>query len=129
MSGKRDPGALSGTSDKAIVVIDQAWAAKSWTIGPALSTSRFWLLAAMSALSLATVQMIWVHQVAYLVDQGYDAMEAAAVAGLAGLISMPAKIAWGNISDRAGREMAFSYGTVISLAMSHLRNRAPSGKK
>lgn len=98
-----------------LVVVDRKWASYPWTISSALRTARFWLLLANLLLSVLTNQMLWVHQVAYLVDTGYDKMLAASVAGFAGLVSMPGKIFWGMVADRLGRELTFTLGIATML--------------
>ncbi len=93
-----------------IVVVDQKWASFPWTISSAIRTHRFWLMAAAILLTTLTNQMLWAHEAAYLVDSGYDKMLAASIVGLAGLLSMPAKVLWGWASDRFGRERTFTLG-------------------
>ena len=100
---------------RGLVVVDRKWASYPWTISSALRTARFWLLLANLLLSVLTNQMLWVHQVAYLVDTGYDKMLAASVAGFAGLVSMPGKIFWGAVADRLGRELTFTLGIATML--------------
>jgi MFS family permease len=97
------------------VVVDEKWAAVSWTVESAMRTARFWLIMANVFLSILTNQMLWAHQAAYLVDSGYDKMLAASLVGFAGLISMPAKVLWGIASDRFGRELTFILGTITML--------------
>jgi sugar phosphate permease len=91
-------------------VVDRQWASREWTVGSAVREPRFWLLAAMLMLANTATQMILVHQVAFLVDGGLDSLLAASVAGLVGLFSVGAKIGWGWVSDRLGREMTFTLG-------------------
>jgi MFS family permease len=52
--------------------------------------------------------MLLVHQVAYLVDRGVPGLTAATVGGLVGLVSIAGKVGWGVLSDRSGRELAYS---------------------
>jgi hypothetical protein len=54
--------------------------------------------------------MIFVHQVIYLVDGGYDRMLAASIVGLIGLLSVVAKVFWGWAADNIGREMTYTLG-------------------
>ena len=60
-------------------------------------------------------QMLMVHQVAYLVDTGYDRLFAASVMGLVGLISIGGKFGWGWASDRLGREETWTLGFLSLL--------------
>jgi MFS family permease len=57
--------------------------------------------------SFAT-QTLLVHQVAYLVDHGVPALAAASVGGVVGLASVAGKTGWGALSDRVGREIAYT---------------------
>lgn len=110
------------------IVVDEKWASRQWTLSMALRTSRFWFLLAMILTSVLTNQMLWVHQVAYLVDGGYDKMMAAAVTGMAGLISMGTKIVWGGVADRLGREVTFSLGIgfmVVAIGILVLAGMVP----
>lgn len=81
-----------------------------WTLAAAGRTWRFWGLALAFMTGNVVPQMLFVHQVAYLVDQGVAALAAAAVGGIAGLVSIPGKFAWGILSDRTGRELTYSLG-------------------
>lgn len=81
-----------------------------WTLRDAVRTGRFWGLALAFMSGNVVPQMLFVHQVAFLVDHGAADMMAATVAGIAGLVSIPGKFAWGLLSDRKGRELAYSLG-------------------
>ena len=91
-------------------VVDRAWVAQAWTVSSALRTPRYWFLFVMLGMGNIAAQMIMVHQVAFLVDGGYDKLTAASIAGLVGLFSIFAKIGWGWISDRVGREVTWTLG-------------------
>ncbi len=97
-------------------VVDERWAGTPWTVATALRTRRYWMLFATMALANIATQMIFVHQVAFLVDGGYDKLLAASIVGLVGLFSVGAKIGWGWISDRLGREITWSLGLSATLA-------------
>jgi MFS family permease len=65
--------------------------------------------------SFAT-QTLLVHQVAYLVDHGVSALAAASVVGVVGLASVAGKTGWGALSDRYGRELAYTLAFACVLA-------------
>jgi MFS family permease len=65
--------------------------------------------------SFAT-QTLLVHQVAYLVDHGVSALAAASVVGVVGLASVAGKTGWGALSDRFGRELAYTLAFACVLA-------------
>ena len=118
---KPDGNSLGGSPagaravQRPMVVVDAVWAARPWSVATAMGTPRFWLLGATTFFGILTNQMLWVHQAAYLVDNGYDKMLAASMVGLAGLASMPGKVFWGNLADRLGRELAYSMGMAAML--------------
>jgi MFS family permease len=81
-----------------------------WTLKDAVRTRRFWGLALAFMSGNVVPQMLFVHQVAFLIDHGAADMVAATVGGIAGLVSIPGKFAWGLLSDRKGRELTYSLG-------------------
>ncbi len=92
-----------------------------WTLAAAFRTWRFWGVGGVFFLGNFVTQMLLIHQVAYLVDQGVPAGTAAVVGGLAGLISIPAKAGWGRLSDRIGREITSTLAfTCVSLSIGAL---------
>lgn len=80
----------------------------------------FWLMFSAFFFGNICAQMLHVHQVAYLVDQGVSAMVAASVAAAVGGASIAGKIGGGWLSDRFEREFVYLGGITImvgSLAM------------
>jgi MFS family permease len=68
-----------------------------------LGTGQFWLFAAAFFFTPVSNFMVTTHQVAHLVEAGFDAGRAAAAFGLVGLLSAVGRIAFGTLSDRWGR--------------------------
>jgi MFS family permease len=97
-------------------VVDKAWAERAWDVRSAVRTRRFWLLFATLLLAPLAHQGVMVHQVAYLVDRGLDPMLGASLVGLVGISGSAGKILWGWISDRIGREGAYSLGMLCIIA-------------
>ncbi|MFA5027592.1 MAG: MFS transporter [Candidatus Methylomirabilota bacterium] len=87
-----------------------------WTLRSALRDGRYWALAGVFFSGNVTTQMLLVHQVAYLVDHGVSPLAAASVSGVVGLASIVGKTAWGTLSDRTGREVAYtlSFSCVVA---------------
>ncbi|MBF8261859.1 MAG: MFS protein, partial [candidate division NC10 bacterium] len=56
------------STKRGMEVVDREWAGREWTVGMAVRTTRCWLLAAVKLLGGIATQMIFVHQVVYLVD-------------------------------------------------------------
>lgn len=109
-------------------VVDRAWAETAWTVSSAVRTHRYWFIFVMLWMGNIAAQMIMVHQVVFLVDGGYDKLMAAYIAGLVGLFSIFAKIGWGWISDRLGRELTWMLGfaaLVVGIALLAATRLAP----
>jgi MFS family permease len=79
-----------------------------WTLATAVRDGHFWALAGVFFSGNVATQMLLVHQVAYLVGHGVTPLAAAAVGTAVGLASIVGKMAWGAMSDRTGREVAYS---------------------
>ena len=90
--------------------------ARTWRWREAAATSAFWLVLLASALSLFTLRMVTVHQVAYFVDRGISRRVAATVFGSTGLITAFSFVLFGRLSDRVGRPRAFHVGAAFQAA-------------
>lgn len=97
-------------------VIDSSWAGRDWTLRSAIRTRRYWLVFFSFVASTLAAQMVIAHQVAYLVDNGFDAATASFSLGLVGMGSIVGKLTWGHISDRVGREVAWGLTAAFSIA-------------
>ncbi|MFZ9405861.1 MAG: MFS transporter [Burkholderiaceae bacterium] len=93
-------------------IVDRAWTAIEWTLARALRTARFWWLALGYFSGLFAWYMVQVHQTKYLVEIGFDATEAAFALGFVALVGIPGQIALGQLSDRAGREIVWTLGSL-----------------
>jgi MFS family permease len=86
-----------------------------WTARAALRTRSFWWIA-LSNFSIGFVlNVMVVHQAAHVVDVGYSATLAALVVGLLGLFRSGGGILCGSLSDRMGREIAYTLGSSVCL--------------
>ena len=97
-------------------IVDQAWLDTDWTISSAIRTSRFWLLAISFIGALYAWYTVQVHQTRYLIDVGISAEVAAVALGLVGLTGIFGQIVIGAVSDRIGREMAWTISILGFLA-------------
>jgi MFS family permease len=109
------PQAGKAPARKDMEVVDAAWVDRQWTLSMAARTTRCWLLAAVKLLGGLATQMIFVHQVVYLVDGGYDRMLAASIVGLIGFLSVGAKVFWGWAADTIGRELTYTLGCAAMM--------------
>ncbi len=100
-----------------------------WTLAAAVKDWHFWGLSTVFFLGNLAIQMLIVHQVAYLVDHGLPLAAAAAVGGFVGLVSIPGKVGLGLLSDRTNREVAYTLAfgcLVLSLGVVVLAGRYPT---
>jgi MFS family permease len=81
----------------------------------AVTTKQFWLLSIAFFLSNFIVQSILAHQVAFFVDHGLERLFASSIVGMTGLVSVGAKILWGGLSDKIGREKTYTMGTACAI--------------
>lgn len=72
----------------------------------------FWALMIAAVMTMGPVRSLTVHQVAYMESIGVERATAAAVVGLAGLLTSGFFIALGWLSDRLGRASAYTIGAV-----------------
>jgi MFS family permease len=86
------------------------------TLREAMRTQPFWLLVAAFFFGNVCSQTLHVHQVAYLVDHGLEAIVAASVVGVVGLASIAGKTGGGWLSDRIDREVVYVAGIAIMAA-------------
>ena len=86
------------------------------TLAQAVRLRRFWLLGLAQVLGNTGSQMLLVHQAAYLVDHGIEAIVAASVVSVVGLTSIAGKTGGGWLSDRLGREITYMLGMALTVA-------------
>jgi MFS family permease len=97
-----------GARPAADQVVDRAWAATEWTLGRALLTTRFWWVFLGYFTGLFAWYAVQVHQTKYLLELGFSAELAGYALGLVGLTGIAGQIVWGHVSDRVGREWAWT---------------------
>ena len=76
----------------------------SFTLRQALGTRSFWSLGIIWFLWSACLHFVLTHIVPHAIDLGVSAGEASLVLGLIGLVSIPARLIMGGVSDRIGRK-------------------------
>lgn len=89
-------------------IVDKEWIETDWTPAKAMRTGRFWWLMLAFVTSLYAWYAVQVHQTRYLIDVGISAELAAIALGLVGLTGVFGQIAVGALSDRIGRELAWT---------------------
>ncbi|MHB1417711.1 MAG: MFS transporter [Chloroflexota bacterium] len=111
-------GLAAGSPVPQMKVVNPAWANHPWDVRSAVSTGRFWLLFLGFLFGALALQSVMVHQVAFLADRQFDPMLGATIVAMVGLFGSLGKILWGWLSDRIGREGAYTAGMIcISLGV------------
>ena len=107
-------------------IVDPAWAATDWTLARALRTARFWWIACAFFCGGFAWYTVQVHQTKYLTEIGFGTDQAAWALGAIALVAVPGQIALGHLSDRIGREWAWTVGCLgfvvcylLLIAMQH----------
>jgi len=85
-----------------------------WRVGTVLCSGRFWALMGFTFFSTISIYGIFVHAIEFFVDQGIEKMKAAFVLAFVGVISSVFRVVWGWVSDRAGRELTFTFGLLCA---------------
>jgi MFS family permease len=110
-------------------IVDKAWAATEWTLPKALATRRFWWLCLGYFCGLMVWYSVQVHQTRYLLELGLGSEAAALALGLVGFSSIGGLIFVGHLSDRIGREWAWTLayaGFAASYALLLVLPQVPS---
>jgi MFS family permease len=87
-----------------------------WTLMKALRSTPFWIIAA-GHLALGTgLFIVYTHLIAHLVHEGFGKLTAAFALGMIGLMRVAGTFIWGYMSDRIGRQKAYGFAVLITLA-------------
>jgi MFS family permease len=86
-----------------------------WTIREAIATKPFLFLMVSFFFASISIHSVLAHHVAFFVDQGLEALFASYIVGLLGMVSIGAKILWGVLSDRIGREITYTLGIACAI--------------
>ena len=106
--GDAMPSATGHAEETRSNVVDPDWVATEWTLGLAMRTTRFWWVFGGFFSGLFAWYAVQVHQTKYLIETGFDPGLAAYALGLVGLTGIVGQIALGHLSDRVGREWAWT---------------------
>lgn len=86
-----------------------------WVPATALRSPRFWRAAFAFATGACVAQILLIHQFAFLVDHGIPKTEGSLISGVIGVASIVGQLFWGRLSDRIGREAAYSLAAVANV--------------
>lgn len=84
---------------------------REWTMSQAIRTPAFWLLIIAATGAIGPVRMLTVHQLAIMVEAGFDRSHAAVAVGFSGAVTSIAFIILGAISDKLGRRLIYLIGS------------------
>ncbi len=96
-------------------IVDHAWTETEWTVARAIRTWRFWMVSTAFFCGLFCWYAYQAHQTTFLIDAGFDAGFAATALGAVALGGVICQIGTGALSDRFGREVAWTF-TLSGLA-------------
>ncbi|MEM9359570.1 MAG: MFS transporter [Pseudomonadota bacterium] len=94
------------------IIRNRAWVNTEWTVVKAMATVRFWAMFTAMFCGLFVWYGLQAHQTKLLIDQGFSAQFAAAALGFVAFFGIFGQIGIGALSDRIGRELAWT----LSLA-------------
>ncbi len=86
-----------------------------WVLKTAMRSPRFWLAGACFLSGACVTQILLMHQFAFMVDHGIAKTQSSFIAGVIGISSIVGQLFWGNLSDRIGRERAYSLAAICTL--------------
>jgi len=86
-----------------------------WVLKTAIRSPRFWLAGACFMTGACVTQILLMHQFAFMVDHGIAKTQSSFIAGVIGISSIAGQLFWGNLSDRIGRERAYSLAAICTL--------------
>lgn len=114
----RDKGLLPDGLAELPNRVDSSQPAENWKISAAVRTPAFWLLMLAAMGAIGPVRLLSVHQLAILVEAGYNSTYAAIAIGFSGAITALAFILLGALSDRIDRRLVYVFGS-LSLIMAY----------
>ena len=100
------PGTQAPASGE--VILNQRWAQTEWTLARALSTVQFWAMFTAMFCALFVWYGVQAHQSKFLIDIGFAPSFAATMLGLTAFFGIFGQIGIGALSDRIGRELAWT---------------------
>ena len=82
------------------------------TLSEALRSPVFWILTASLSLVMLGSTVVFVHQVAFMIARGYDAVLAATLSGMLGLVSLPGRYVLNVLSSRISAQKLLTLSVV-----------------
>jgi MFS family permease len=85
------------------------------TLSEALGSPAFWMLTASLALLVMGDTVVFVHQVAFMISRGTDAVLAATLSGMLGLASLPGRYIFNVLSSRISAQKLLVLSVVAQV--------------
>jgi MFS family permease len=82
------------------------------TLSEALGSPAFWMLTISFALEMLGSTVVFVHQVAFMISRGTDAVLAATLSGMLGLASLPGRYVFNMLSTRISAQELLTLSVV-----------------
>ena len=86
------------------------------TLPQALASPVFWLLTASLALVMLGSTIVFVHQIAFMISRGTDAVLAATLSGMLGLASLPGRYVFNILSSRISPQKLLTLSVLVQAA-------------
>jgi len=92
-----------------------ASATPHWVLPTAVRSPRFWYAGFAFLTGACLAQILLIHQFAFMVDHGIPKTQSSMIAGTIGIASIAGQLFWGRLSDRIGRERAYTFAAVCNV--------------
>ena len=79
-----------------------------WTVSKVMRNRGYWMICCAFFCNPFATFTVMLHQVALVVERGFEPMKVVPILGLVGIFTMVGRFASGTLSDRIGREPAYS---------------------
>jgi MFS family permease len=114
MEDEGGPKKAGKSMQSGLQIVNQEWAETDWTLSRAIKTRQFWFVAGVMTTAGMGAGIIMHHLVALVVDIGHSEALAALIFSIAGFLAVLGRLG-GFLSDRLGREFAFTISTSLFL--------------
>ena len=101
---------------------DNIQAAEDWEMRNVVRTPAFWLLIITATGAIGPVRMLTVHQLAVMVEAGFESAYAAVMIGISGVVTSSAFILLGALSDRIARRSVYLIGSISLISAIFILN-------
>lgn len=109
------PDGLAQDGEEGSVARSTSSREMTWTLLESLRTPQFWLLLLVVAGLGMNLNTLIIHQMAHLTDVGYSKLLGATLTGLVGVMRSLGSMGLGSLSDRIGRERAYTLGSLLAF--------------